>query len=82
MDIMDALAGDGQDDGELKELKVKLPLRHHIKLHSLKLVKKEPISDTVLKALVDYFAKLEEKYASEHGVTLDAVHAVAASRDE
>lgn len=66
MDIMEALAGDGADDGELKELKVKLPLRHHIKLHSLKLVKKEPISDTVLKALQDYFAKLEAQYAEEN----------------
>lgn len=75
MDIMEALAGDGHDDGELKELKVKLPLRHHIKLHSLKLVKKEPISDTVLKALVDYFAQLEEQYASEQGVTAEALQA-------
>ncbi len=64
MDILEALAGDGTDDGELKELKVKLPLRHHIKLHSLKLVKKEPISDTVLKALTDYFDKLEAQYAA------------------
>lgn len=59
MDIFEALAGENVDSKELKELKVKLPLRHHIKLHSLKLVKKEPISDTVLAALNDYFAKLE-----------------------
>lgn len=71
MDILEALAGDGADDGELKELKVKLPLRHHIKLHSLKLVKKEPISDTVLKALTDYFAKLESEYANASSVEME-----------
>ncbi|MBW3583702.1 MAG: hypothetical protein KY455_11440 [Euryarchaeota archaeon] len=61
MDILEALAGEGVDNGELKELKVKLPLRHHIKLHSLKLVRKEPISETVLKALNEYFARMESK---------------------
>jgi hypothetical protein len=62
MDMMEAISNDEIEGGELKELKVKLPLRHHIRLHSLKLVRKEPISDTVMKALTDYFDRLEAEY--------------------
>lgn len=65
MDILEALSGDEVEDGELKELKVKLPLRHHIRLHSLKLVRKEAISDTVMKALTEYFQRLEEEHQED-----------------
>ncbi len=65
MDILEALSGNEVEDGELKELKVKLPLRHHIRLHSLKLVRKEAISDTVMKALTEYFERLEDEHQNE-----------------
>jgi hypothetical protein len=65
MDIMESLSDDELQETELKELKVKLPLRHHIRLHSLKLVRKEPISDTVMKALTEYFERLEAEHLEE-----------------
>ena len=43
----------------LKEIKVKLPVSHHIKLHSLKITRNRSISDVVMKALDEYFEKLE-----------------------
>lgn len=42
---------------DLKEVKLKLPLRHHVSLHSLKLLKNQSISDLVAVALDAYFAK-------------------------
>lgn len=42
---------------ELKEVKLKLPLRHHVSLHSLKLLRNESISDLVSGALEAYFAR-------------------------
>lgn len=71
MDILEALSGDEVEDGELKELKVKLPLRHHIRLHSLKLVRKEAISDTVMKALTEYFQRLEEEHQGQPDADVD-----------
>ncbi|MBW3583958.1 MAG: hypothetical protein KY455_12765 [Euryarchaeota archaeon] len=43
---------------ETKEVKIRLPVAHLIKLHGLKLVKGRNISDTVSAALTDYFAKM------------------------
>lgn len=42
---------------ELREVKLKLPLRHHVTLHSLKLLKNQSISDLVADALDSYFDK-------------------------
>ena len=44
--------------GEDKEIKVKIPLDYHIKLHTVKVVKGQNISDTVKAALAYYFADL------------------------
>jgi DNA-binding protein Fis len=38
-----------------KEIKVKIPLDYHIKLHTLKVLKGQSISDTVERALEKYF---------------------------
>ncbi len=43
----------------LKEIKVKLPVSQHIKLHSLKITQNRPISEVVKLALEDYFDRLE-----------------------
>ncbi len=40
---------------EAKEIKVKIPLDYHVKLHTLKVLKGQSISDTVESALQKYF---------------------------
>ncbi len=42
---------------ELKEVKLKLPLKHHVHLHSLKLLRNQSISELVANALDAYFNK-------------------------
>jgi len=42
---------------ELKEIKLKLPVRHHVNLHSLKLLRSESISELVALALEAYFVR-------------------------
>lgn len=42
--------------GDGKEIKVKIPVGYHIKLHTLKVLKGQSISDTVEIALERYFA--------------------------
>lgn len=44
-----------------KEIKVRIPLDYHIKLHTVKVVSGVPISDTVKDALEAYFAELKEE---------------------
>lgn len=41
--------------GSGKEIKVKIPVGYHIKLHTLKVLKGQSISDTVEIALEKYF---------------------------
>lgn len=38
-----------------KEVKVKIPMSHHVRLHSMKVLTGRPISDTVTAALDAYF---------------------------
>jgi len=49
------------DLDEVKELKVKLPLKFHVKLHSLKLLRGKTMSGTVADALEAYFAIADPK---------------------
>jgi hypothetical protein len=50
---------------ETKEVKMRLPISHLIRLHGLKLLTGQNISDTVTKALEEYFQQAEaEKRAS------------------
>ncbi len=51
---------DEEQMATLKEIKVKLPVSQHIKLHSLKITRNKSISDVVAQALEDYFSKLEQ----------------------
>lgn len=44
-----------------KSIKVKLPIRQHIKLHALKLFGENNISETVQMALDEYFERLSEE---------------------
>ena len=43
-----------------KSIKVKLPIRQHIKLHALKLFTEKNISETVEKALDHYFRDMKD----------------------
>ncbi|MEA3199218.1 MAG: hypothetical protein QOE90_646 [Thermoplasmata archaeon] len=49
---------------EDKEIKVKIPLDYHIKLHTVKVVSGVPISDTVKQALESYFEELNRETTS------------------
>lgn len=44
------------DPSREKEVKVKIPVGYHIKLHSMKVLTGKPISDAVTEALEAYFA--------------------------
>ena len=48
-----------QDEFPLKEVKVKIPLEFHVKLHSMKVLTGAQISDTITEALRIYFNKRE-----------------------
>ncbi len=50
---------------ETKEIKVKIPVEYHIKLHTLKVLKGESISSTVEHALTRYFDILSENPAGQ-----------------
>lgn len=47
-----------------KSIKIKLPIRQHIKLHAMKLFTENNISETVEAALDDYFEKLKAAEAA------------------
>lgn len=44
------------DVSRAKEVKVKIPVGHHVKLHSIKVLTGKAISDAVTEALDAYFA--------------------------
>ena len=48
---------------EDKEIKVKIPLDYHIKLHTVKVVSGTAISETVKAALESYFEELNQETA-------------------
>ena len=48
---------------EDKEIKVRIPLDYHIKLHTVKVVSGTAISDTVKQALESYFEELNQETA-------------------
>ncbi len=60
-----------------KSIKVKLPIRQHIRLHALKLFTEKNISETVEKALDKYFEEMKaaEEAQGRSGTSLDEVAA-------
>jgi FKBP-type peptidyl-prolyl cis-trans isomerase (trigger factor) len=59
----------GEALGEDKEIKVKIPLDYHIKLHTVKVVKGQNISDTVKIALERYFEGLRAEQVTAEPAT-------------
>lgn len=57
-----------KDLSKRKSIKVKLPLRQHIKLHALKLFTENNISETVEEALDGHFEELREAEGGEMGL--------------
>lgn len=51
---------EGHDLDDDKELKVKIPVDFHVKLHTLKVLHGQNISSTVEQALTRYFDRLSE----------------------
>lgn len=49
---------------EDKEIKVRIPIEFHVKLHTAKVVSGKAISDTVKVALESYFAELAQENAA------------------
>ena len=47
-----------------KEIKVRIPLDYHIKLHTVKVVSGTAISDTVKIALENYFQEIAQQEAT------------------
>ena len=75
-----------------KSIKVKLPIRQHIKLHALKLFTEKNISETVEKALDAYFremkdvdqeaiGRMEANLATSDGIVSDASLTTSRTRD-
>lgn len=56
-----------KDLSEPKTLKVSLPARLHLKLHSLKILSGTTISDTVEQALEEYFEEASDGSTSSSG---------------
>lgn len=56
----DAEADEGNRLDREKEVKVKIPLGIHLKLHSMKVITGQHISDTVTEALQSYFEQEED----------------------
>ncbi len=48
------------DLDELKEVKVKIPMGHHVKLHSMKVLTGKQISNAVTEALDLYFEEMPD----------------------
>jgi hypothetical protein len=61
-----------EDALSLKEIKVRIPVAFHLKLHAFKVLKGKPISDTIVEALDAYFKAAEQRKHSAHPSELPA----------
>ena len=52
----------------VKEVKVKIPINYHIKLHSMKVLTGKAISDTVTEALDAYFTQMRAPNLMDNGI--------------
>lgn len=77
MDIEELVTGVKKANlSELKELKVKLPVRLLVNLHYVKLTQSRGISDVVNEALTQYFADMaggRSRAAETHGTSQTAL---------
>lgn len=59
--ILDRVKADNENR---KSIKISLPVRHHIRLHTGRVLRSEGISETVERALDAHFARLEAELAA------------------
>lgn len=63
------------DTARSKEVKVKIPVSHHIKLHSMKVLTGKQISDAITEALDAYFASSAFEQTMHTAPSLAHLHA-------
>lgn len=66
-----------EDALSLKEIKVRIPVSFHLKLHAFKVLKGKPISDTIVEALDAYFKAAEQRKIAAHANDAAGPHAPA-----
>jgi hypothetical protein len=59
------------DPSRAKEVKVKIPMAHHVRLHSMKVLTGKAISDTVTEALEAYFVAHPIAHPFAHDIADD-----------
>lgn len=67
---------------ETKEVKMRIPIAHLIRLHGLKLLSGQNISETVTKALEYYFQKVDEEHEQQHPRDENVASAAAGVSEE
>ena len=67
-DLFDAARRAGASEADVKELRVKIDVSYHLKLHALKLLRNKKMSDAIEEALDYYFEHVvNEQQAGEGG---------------
>lgn len=59
-------AGPAVADDPLRQVKLRLPVEQVMKLHRLRILRSEPISDFVATALDEYFEAIKAQRAAAH----------------
>lgn len=54
-------------EGDVKELRVKIDVSYHLKLHALKLLRNKRMSDAIEEALDHYFAHVVNEQQGQEG---------------
>lgn len=73
---------ESDDTLSLKEIKVRIPVSFHLKLHAFKVLKGKPISDTIVEALDAYFKAAEARNHAAHNLPLQAPPLPAQADDD
>lgn len=60
------------NEGDVKELRVKIDVSYHLKLHALKLLRNKKMSDAIEEALDHYFAHVVQAGPDLHESELEA----------
>ena len=70
--IFDASTHRSMSESDVKELRVKIDVSYHLKLHALKLLRNKKMSDAIEEALDYYFEHVVNEQQAEAGEGPDA----------
>ena len=70
--IFDASGRRGPSEGDVKELRVKIDVSYHLKLHALKLLRNKKMSDAIEEALDHYFEHVVNEQQAAEGTTAES----------